>query len=228
MARPRAILFIGPPGAGKGTQAEALVSRFPEYQHFDTGHVIEKILTDPRNQDDPVIRSERERFEKGLLNTSSWTEETIREGVRRIATAGQGIVLSGAPRTREDVEFLVPLLGEVYGEGTIAVIHLVVKNETSIFRNTHRRVCKRCASALPWSIENEKLTYCPICGGELATRSLDNAKAIELRLREYLHCTETIFPYLEALGIPIFEVNGERAPSEVSEDINRILTEKFS
>src|SRR5678815_42699 len=123
MAKPKALLFVGPPGSGKGTQAALLVGRFEEYRNFDTGRAIESVVMDPAVQDDPVIRTERERFEKGLLSTPSWTTHIIQEGVKRIAMSGFGVVLSGSPRTREEADMLIPLLTDIYGEGSIVVFH---------------------------------------------------------------------------------------------------------
>lgn len=219
----KVIIFLGPPGSGKGTQADALVARFGFFTHFDTGHVIEKALSDPKHHDDPEIRMEYERFKKGLLNTPAWTMRIMKEGVDRIADSGQGIIFSGSPRTREEAEFLVPFLQQRYGQKSIIVLHLVVKEETSLFRNTHRRICKQCATPLLWSEENEQLAFCPLCGGELVTRVLDNEEAIRLRLKEYEHVTEHILPFFVALGVPIYEIDGEKSPDEVAKEIIEVV-----
>ncbi|MEK7576752.1 MAG: nucleoside monophosphate kinase [Patescibacteria group bacterium] len=220
---PRVIIFIGPPGSGKGTQAMLLVDRFEGYRHFDLGRAIELKVYDPQYQDDPVVRTERERFEKGLLTTPSWVQGIIREEMERIAHSGYGILSSGAPRTREDAEMMLPLLTQIYGDGSIAVLHILVSKETSIFRNMHRRICKRCGKALLWSQENEQLTYCPVCGGELVARSLDKSDVIEVRWHEYEHLTESILPLFTAFGIPIFDIQGDQPPEKVYADIVKAL-----
>lgn len=221
---PKAIIFIGPPGAGKGTQADLLVEAFPNYIHFDTGHALEAVLMDPRNQDDPVIQTERKIFESGKINTTSWTMSVMRDHVNRIAGSGKGIIFSGSPRRREEADDLIPFLQETYGANALTVFHIVVPREVSVFRNSHRRVCKKCGSSIVWSPEAEKMAFCPKCGGELVTRSLDKPEIIERRYVEYERLTESILPFFTSLGIPIVDIDGTKSPEEVHASIVNALS----
>ena len=114
--RPAVIIFIGPPGAGKGTQAALLSESNPGYRHFDTGRAIERALQEPKRQDDPEVRLERERFEKGYLTGSHFKMQIITDGIQKIAHEGFGIILSGSPRTRDEAEFVISFLMYIYGD----------------------------------------------------------------------------------------------------------------
>ncbi len=225
---PGAIMFIGPPGSGKGTQANAIVDARSEYYHFDTGRELELILNDPKWRDDPEMEMRREKFRKGYLSDSDWTVSVIKEGLAKIAASGRGIIFSGSPRTREEANFLLPELIDTYGLESIVVIHLSVKLESSVFRNSRRKICSRCGRPLMWSPENEKLAFCPLCGGELVSRSLDNAESMKLRLEEYRHRTEEVLNFCTALGVRIFNIDGDRLPEEVTRNILAILDTQFA
>ena len=219
MAESRAIIFIGPPGSGKGTQAHIIEETFQGYRHFDTGRAIDRAVHDPRQSDNPVVQIERERFEKGYLTSSEFKIKIIREGIESIARDGKRIIFSGSPRTVDEARMLVPLLEEIYGAGSIVVIHLVIKKETTVYRNTRRRICKQCSAPLLWTLENEKIAFCPRCGGELVTRVDDFADVIETRLKEYSNFTEKVLPLFVAMNVPVYDIDGERDPDTIAKDI---------
>ncbi len=223
MAEPRVIIFFGPPGSGKGTQAEVILASSSGFHHFDTGRTIERVVHDPKLQDDPEICIERERFDKGYFTGSDFKMRIIRDGVASIAREGSGIIFSGSPRTVEEARMLVPLLEELYGVGSIVVFHLMVGPKTSIFRNSRRRVCTKCSASLMWSPENEKLAFCPVCGGELVRRLLDKPETITTRLSEHARLTNGILPLFKAMNIPVHDIDGEREPDKVAQDIAAIL-----
>lgn len=219
---PQAILTFGPPGSGKGTQAERLEDKLNAV-HFDTGAWIEKVVHDPANAADPVIRRQRERYESGQLAEPSWVRDIVMQVIRRIAAEGKGVILSGSPRTVEEAEGVIPLLEELYGKQLISVFLLIVKPETSIFRNTHRRICEKCGTPLIWSEETKDLKTCPICGGRLITRVDDNEEDIKVRLERYRQETMPVIDFIRSRGIAVHEIDGEPSPKEVETDIAKAL-----
>lgn len=221
--RPLAIIFIGPPGSGKSTQATELVKRFDTLEHFDLGHVIEKTLYAEQNQNDPKVQEQKKRFEKGELVSSEWVMGLEKEHVMRVAQAGKGVIFSGSPREREEAEFLIPFLQETYGAGSILVFNIVVGEAMSLFRNTHRRICEDCGTVIVWSKNTEDDAFCPVCGGKLERRSLDTTEAIQYRLRVYEHHAEAILTLFVAIGLPIFQIDGERTPEEIAREIAGIV-----
>ena len=219
-----AVVIFGPPGSGKGTQAERLAGRF-NMHHLNLGGLIEKIVHDPARQDDSVIQRERRNFESGMLCTPEWVVEQVAGEVRRLAGEGKSIVFSGNPRTLPEAEHEIPLFEELYSKENIFFVRILVGPETSIFRNSHRRICSRCGQALIYTPDNEKLVSCPVCGGSLVTRTLDNIDAIKVRLQQYEDLTKPIFEYVEERGYAIHVVSGESDPDTVANEIQSKLLE---
>ena len=130
----RAIIIYGPPGAGKGTQANLLADKFG-YIHFDTGKYLESVVNDPINKDNQVIQREKELFDKGELLTPAWVYQVVSDASQRIGTAGIGLIFSGSPRTMYEAfgdelhDGLVKELVGYYGKENIFVFYLKVNPE---------------------------------------------------------------------------------------------------
>ena len=89
MRKKIAVVLYGPPGAGKGTQAELISKKF-DLVHLDTGRLLESIVHDPRRQREKIVRREKKLFDTGMLMTPSFvTREIVRE-VKRLADANLG------------------------------------------------------------------------------------------------------------------------------------------
>lgn len=225
MTKPIAVFLLGPPGAGKGTQAD-LLARDLGLVHIDTGRLLQEILFDPLRQDDARIQFERQLFESGILNSPEWVREVIMKKAAEIARHQKGIVFSGSPRTLFEAEGLVPLLEELYGKENLIVFLIKIPAETSIFRNSHRRICENF-HPLVWSEENEKLTTCPQCGAKLVSRgSLDSEEAIRKRLLQYESRTKPVIEFLRERGIGVYEIDGENSPEIVHQDISKVLQKR--
>lgn len=214
------IIIYGPPGSGKGTQAKKTADYF-DLEHFDTGRLIEKKVHQPDLQDDPIIQRERENFEKGFLCTPQWVAEIVKEKVKQIHQAGKGVIFSGSPRTLPEAKELLPLLEDLYNKENIYVLRLIIKPETSIFRNSHRRICQKCGKPIIYTPENEKLKECPKCGGKLVKRVLDKSEIIKVRLKEYQERTKPIYQFLEERNIRVIDIDGEPPVEEVHQNILR-------
>ncbi len=220
----QAVIVFGPPGAGKGTQAELLSKRF-FFFHVDTGRSIERILYAPGAENDPVLVRERKRFESGELCTPSWVLSIMRDKVMRFARADVSIVFSGYPREEFQAfgdgkeQGLLDLLAAEYGKERVIVIQLLVPPEESMKRNSTRLICSVCG--LP--VMEGKGKTCNFCGGKLMQRSLDNPEDIRARLEVYEKQTFPLIERMRAYGIAVHEVNGIGAPHEIHERIVKIL-----
>ena len=215
---PKIIFLFGLPGSGKGTQANILADKFGFF-HFDTGKEIEKTVHDSALQNDPVIKHERVLFETGFLNTPSWVEELVKTRVADYLKKGEKVVFSGSPRTLSEVQGLLPVLEKYAGKNNLLALLIEDKEETSIFRNSHRRVCDNCRTPVMWSGETENLTKCTQCGGRLIKRVLDAEDIIRERIREYRTRTEPAIDFLRRSGVRIINIDGEISPEEVADSI---------
>lgn len=214
----KAFLFFGKPGAGKGTQADRMADKF-NLVHFDTGKEIEHTVHDPKLQSDPVIQKERELFDSGILATPEWVQGLIEKRINEISSEGRGLIFSGSPRTLHEVRHIAPVLERAYGEENISVFVLHVEDQTSIFRNSHRRVCKNCRRPVVWSKATEGQEKCVHCGGELVRRSLDTPEIIKERLKEYRERTEPVIEFFRKRGETVYDIDGEGSPDEVTKRV---------
>ena len=221
----QAVIIYGPPGSGKGTQAELLARKF-NFIHFDTGRYLEGIYRDPKQQKNPLISREKKLFDSGKLNTPTWVLKVVSEATRRIAKAGFGIIYSGSPRTIFEAfgdrnhKSLLSTLIKLYGKKNIIVVKLNVKNQTSIKRNSARFVCSVCGLPVLASARSKK---CSFCAGPARRRTLDKPEIIKVRLKEYRERTYPILKKMRDLGFRIREINGEPAPYKVHEQVVRKL-----
>lgn len=220
----QAVVIYGPPGSGKGTQAELLARKF-NFIHFDTGRYIESVVNAPGWQKSATLRRERKLFDTGKLCTPSWVLEVVRRAVTRIAEAGYGVAFSGSPRTLYEAfgtknNGLVRVLEKLYGRKNVTVVQLLIGDKSSIRRNSHRLVCSVCGLPL---LAHAKIKNCAFCAGKMRTRSLDAPTVIKVRLQEYHNRTYPILARMKKSGFRILKINGEPLPYAVHRQIVRRL-----
>ncbi len=220
-----AVIIYGPPGSGKGTQAELLERKYG-YIHFDTGRFIEGLLRSPQAETDPVLMREKKLFDSGILCTPSWVLSITKDEATRIARSGFSIVFSGSPRTMyeafgdEKTGGLLATLVDMYRKENVSVVQLEVRDETSMKRNSGRLVCSVCG--LP-KLESVALPHCPLCAAPMRTRSLDNPEVIKVRLKEYRERTYPIVEGMRKENFNIITVDGEPLPYKVFESVTKGL-----
>ena len=215
------VILIGPPGSGKGTQADLLAEKFGLF-HLESSKIIEEKLkkADP---DDWVLQNEKRLWESGTLNTPELVLQWIQEKIKEVAGRGRGIVFSGSPRTVFEAEGEMPLLEELYGKENIKIFNLDLSEGESIKRNSKRRICGGFRHSIPNFPEFENITKCPKDGSEIVTRTLDNPKTIKIRYQEYLKRTIPLIDILKYKNYRITKVNGEQPIEEVHNNILNYL-----
>ncbi|MBU4348623.1 nucleoside monophosphate kinase [Patescibacteria group bacterium] len=221
----KAIIFLGPPSSGKGTQADLLSKKFGFY-HFDTGKYIEQIVYDQENQKNKIIKNERKIFDSGVLNTPSWVLKIIVEKIKELSKAGIKVVFSGSPRTLfeafgdKDNNGLIESLDRAYGKKNVVIIYIEVRLETAIFRNVNRLVCSVCGTPVLYQKECIVVS-CPLCAGSLKKRIFDNPEKMKVRMNEFKNRTEPIIAQLKKKGYKINKINGEKPPFEMFEETKK-------
>ncbi len=224
----KAIILYGPPGSGKGTQAE-LLARKGGSIHFDTGQFIERLVHSPEALHNPILTREKKLFDAGILCTPSWVLSTIKNATKKIAKAGYNVVYSGSPRTLFEAfgdkknRGLIYELNALYGKKNVVIIHLKIATATCATRNAARFICSVCG--LPRLAGGTPASHCVFCGGKLMKRTLDDPKVIVTRMKEYETRTAPIFNQLKKEGYSIHNVDGNTAPYKVMEKIEKALKE---
>ena len=221
LGKPKAIVIYGPPGAGKGTQAN-LVANYFGFVHFDTGKYLESLVYNSVYRKNKIIQRERRFFERGLLMTPSWVLNMVVKRAKEIAKADLGIVFSGSPRTVSETKGMIPVLERLYGRKNIIFFVLKVPPAVSLKRNTSRLICSVCGAPMISLKETSKFTVksrCPFCGGKLFKRTLDKPAIIKKRLIEYDLRTKPVFAEIKHQGYKIFEIGGKALPFQVFQKI---------
>ncbi|MEK7664693.1 MAG: nucleoside monophosphate kinase [Patescibacteria group bacterium] len=220
------IILFGPPGAGKGTQAELLSDKLG-YYHFESSKVIEACFQNEApdkvfNVDgqDFKVEDEKKRWEAGELNSPPFVVNLMAEKIKELALQGKSIIFSGSPRTVYEAEKEIPLLKELYGQENIKFVLLEILAETTIFRNSHRRICELIRHSILFNKETEGLNNCPLDGSKLVRRkSLDDPETIKNRLKVFAEQTYPVVNCIDKEGISVKKINGEQTVADVFKDV---------
>lgn len=225
----RAVLFIGPPGAGKGTQADLLAKKM-RWIHFDTGPYLKDILYDEEKLKDPVMKREREVWDAGQLNDPRWVLSITSTYATHLATCNQGIIFSGSPRTEfeafgnAETPGLIETLTHGYGKENLRIFVLEIPKGMGGERNSERRLCSSCRLIILSTEETKNLTKCVHCAAPLERRiTLDDPEKYALRLNEFTVRTEPILEGLVNRGFILNNINASQLPFEVHRDIAALL-----
>jgi adenylate kinase len=214
-----AVIIYGPPGSGKGTQANLIADKLGLI-HFDTGKFMEAVVHSRVRQKEKIIQRERKLFDAGKLMTPSFVFKEVARTVKKIAKAGWGIIFSGSPRTEYEAKGLLPILEKLYGRRNIFLFVLKIPAKDSISRNGSRVICKVCgAPLLTKYYPSKNYKYCPICGGPFYKRILDKPQTIKIRLQEYAKRTKPVFEILKKRGYRLIEIDGRPAPYKIFQKI---------
>jgi len=188
------LIFLGPPGAGKGTQAEELLQRL-KISRISTGEILRQNVKD----ETPIGRKAKRYMEQGQLVPD---EVVIQMTVERIAQdAKKGFSLDGFPRTLEQARRLDESLAEL-GSAIDLVINFETSESTIVERLSGRRICRKCGAN--YHIDNippRKVGICDRCGGRLYQRTDDKPETIKKRLEVYRKSSSGIINYYRSRGI---------------------------
>jgi adenylate kinase len=205
------LVMLGPPGAGKGTQAER-ISRTRQLPKISTGDILREAV----HEGTALGCAAKESMEAGRLVSDDVMVGIVRERLDR-PDAQSGFVLDGFPRTIVQADALDRM---VNGRGPLVVLDIVVPEEVLVRRLASRRICGDCGSnaAVDW------LTVCGKCGGMLIARIDDGVAIVRERLGVYHRQTKPLVDYY--LGRPTFrQIDGNLPPDVVTGAIDTALAE---
>src|SRR5262245_58595370 len=204
------VIMMGPPGAGKGTQAGRF-ARDRALLKISTGD----ILRDAVKEQNPIALEAKTRMDRGELVDDETMIAIVAERLTR-PDAARGFVLDGFPRTVAQAKALDEIM-ERRGSGPLVVVDVDVPEHELIRRLAGRRICGSCGTNADFAG-----TECVKCGGQLVQRTDDSQDVVRERLRVYQNATTPVLEYYRAR--PTFRVvNGAQTPERVARDLDAMI-----
>lgn len=213
------LLMMGPPGAGKGTQAARLVKKYNVPQ-ISTGDMFRAAV----KEGTALGLKAKAYMDSGSLVPDEVTIGIVRERLAKDDCKG-GFILDGFPRTVEQADALAKILDEL-GKNISCVLNISVPADYLVERAVGRRICRKCGATYHVKFHAPKAeNVCDSCGGELYQRADDNAETMTKRLAAYEESTRPLIDYYKNAGV-YHEIDGRQSIDEVTEEIERVLREK--
>lgn len=204
------IVLFGPPGSGKGTQAEQICKKL-NLPHIATGDIFRENL----NQETELGKLAQTYMDRGELVPDDVTNAMVRDRLDRPDTAA-GFVMDGFPRTLPQAEALTRIMNEL-DRKIDSVLYINVSDEEVVNRLSGRIICRECQT--PFHKIYNPFKTCPFekCNGEhLYQRDDDKPETIRARLKTYHTQTAPVLDYYEQAGLMV-EINGEGTVKEITE-----------
>ena len=211
------IILLGPPGAGKGTQAELLVVNRGMVQ-LSTGDMLRA----EKNAGTELGNRIKAVMDAGELVSDEIVSSLIDENLKRLRP-DQGVIFDGYPRTAAQAQALDELLA-ANGRKLDRVIELEVDEDALVERIVGRYTCAKCGAGYHDKFKQPKVAgTCDVCGShEFKRRADDNEETVRTRMAEYRAKTEPILPYYQAKDL-VRRVDGMASVEEVAAEIDAIL-----
>jgi len=210
------LILLGPPGAGKGTQAQMIVERY-HIPQISTGDILRKAV----KEGTPLGKKAKTFMDQGQLVPDEVVIDITDERLRA-SDCHPGFILDGFPRTIAQAEALQPILTKM-GKSIDHVINIEVDMEELVRRLTGRRTCKNCGAMFHILFHPPKVErICDRCGGPLYQREDDQEKTIRVRLNEYQRQTAPLIQYYQLKNY-LRSIQGVGGPEEIFERIVRLL-----
>jgi adenylate kinase len=210
------LVLLGPPGAGKGTQAKMLVEKYGIPQ-ISTGDILRKAVAAGTE-----LGKEAKKFmDAGGLVPDDVVIGLVRERLKE-SDCKDGYILDGFPRTVNQAKSLDDILTKM-GDGLTHVVSIEVDEDDLLARLTGRRTCRECSAMYHVTFEAPKKSgVCDKCGGELYQRDDDKEETIKSRLKVYKQQTEPLITYYRGTGM-LKTVPGTGGIKDIFNSITKVL-----
>lgn len=206
----RIYLFFGPPGSGKGTQANLLKQKFPNISYISTGDYIRYHI---KNQTE-IGKIAQQYISKGQLVPSSVINQLVLEEINKIKTdkLSDKVIIDGYPRTIQQLEFLIQNISKPY-----ITLFFDITLDKIFERICLRRICPNCNSIyhLIYNKPRED-EICDKCGSKLIQRDDDKEEIVKTRYQVYKVETLPVLKLIEEYGIKLVLIDS-------SQEINRVF-----
>lgn len=210
------IVLLGPPGAGKGTQAKSISIRY-SIPHISTGDIFRKNIAEKT----PLGVEAKEHIDRGQLVPDNLTINLIEERLKEDDCVN-GYLLDGFPRTVTQARALTEFLQERNEQLTTALL-IKVPHEFILDRMTGRRVCPGCGASYHIRYNPPQIIgKCDLCGSDVIQRKDDTEDTVRERLEVYDNQTQPLIDYYQKMNL-LSVVDGTRAINEVFEGICKVL-----
>jgi len=207
------LILLGPPGAGKGTQAVRL-SREYGWVHISTGNILREAV----KKGTELGNAAKDFMDKGELVPDDIINRIVAERISAMP-AEEKFILDGYPRTEVQASGLEEALGRL-GRSIDKVIYFKTSDEVSIARLSGRRVCRQCGTNYHVkNIRPRKEGICDKCGGELFQREDDKEETVRNRLKVYEQQTEKLLAYYQKRGL-LKPVSGDLSVDDLFEELS--------
>lgn len=212
------IILMGPPGAGKGTQATEIVDNF-HLPHISTGDMFREAISNKT----PLGVQAKAIIDRGDLVPDDITVALVKERLLQ-PDCVNGYLLDGFPRTIPQAEAFQKI-GEEIDRVPTLVIDISVPDEELISRISGRRVCPKCGASYNVNSMKPKVEgICDRCGSPLIQRKDDNAESFKTRLTNYYKSTQPLLDYYKAQGL-LHHYDGMVGHEKLTRQINDLLRE---
>ncbi|SHE72442.1 Adenylate kinase [Desulfacinum infernum DSM 9756] len=210
------IILLGPPGAGKGTQAKRLIDAYGIPQ-ISTGDMLRAAL----KEGTPLGLEAKKYMDKGALVPDEVVVGLVKERIQQ-DDCKNGYMLDGFPRNVSQAETLDKMLSEL-GQSIDHVVCIDVPDEELVKRLTGRRTCRDCGAGFHVMFDPPKKDgVCDKCGGELYQRDDDNETTVKSRLKVYGDQTKPLIDYYEKQG-KLRKIDGVGSIDEIFARIKAVL-----
>jgi adenylate kinase len=211
---PWRIILLGPPGVGKGTQADLLDQRL-NVCHLSTGDVFRSAGSRSDSEQSPAMKDALAYMRRGELVPDSTVWEMVRERSECLHSSG-GFILDGFPRTIAQAALLKQLMDEA-GLALTAVVNYELSADAIVTRLGGRRTCEQCKTVYHLT-ERPPIDFerCDRCYGKLFQREDDQPESIQVRLEAYERSTAPLMEFYYKAGL-LLQISATGTPEEICE-----------